>query len=262
MRDIQSEKDYRNVALRHVGIKNLKYPIIVMDKENETQQTVAEINMYVDLPKDFRGTHMSRFLEVLNKFHLTKIDPKTIKNILDNLKKVLKAQSSSIEIMFPYFIKKKAPVTEIESYMQYNCGFKVYDTKEKCDFYIVVEVPIQTLCPCSKEISKYNAHNQRALVRIEIETKALIWFEDLIKIAEDSASVPLFSLLKRPDEKYVTEKAYENPKFVEDVARDVALSLKEIKEIKWFKVEVESFESIHNHNAYACVDSSLLEVEK
>lgn len=259
MRDVQSERDERNVPLKHVGIKNLKYPVVVLDKKNKNQHTIAEINMYVDLPKDFRGTHMSRFLEVLNKFHL-KIDPKNIKAILDDLKKTLKAQSASIEIMFPYFLQKKAPVTKIESYMEYKCGFKAYDTNEECEFYIVVEVPIQTLCPCSKEISKYNAHNQRALARIEVETSELIWFEDLIELAESSASIPLFTLLKRPDEKYVTEKAYENPKFVEDVARDIALSLKENKKIRWFKVEVESFESIHNHNAYACVDSDTMEV--
>ncbi|OOC42777.1 GTP cyclohydrolase FolE2 [Thermosipho sp. 1074] len=259
MRDVQSEKDTREIPLKHVGIKDLKYPIQVLDKKNKVQNTIAKINMYVDLPKDFRGTHMSRFLEVFNKFHL-KIDPKNIKMILDDLKKTLKAKSAKIEIMFPYFIKKKAPVTKIESYMEYTCGFKAYDGPEKCEFFIVVEVPVQTLCPCSKEISKYNAHNQRAHVRIEVETSDLVWFEELIEIAEKHSSVPLFSLLKRPDEKFLTEKAYENPKFVEDVARDIALELKNNPKLKWFKVEVESYESIHNHNAFACVDSYNMEV--
>ncbi|ABR30398.1 GTP cyclohydrolase [Thermosipho melanesiensis] len=259
MKDVQSEKDTREIPLKHVGIKKLKYPVQVLDRENKVQNTVADINMYVDLPKDFRGTHMSRFLEVFNKFHL-KIDPKTIKKILDDLKQTLKAQSAKIEIMFPYFLKKKAPVTKIESYMEYLCGFSAYDGPQKCEFYTIVEVSVQTLCPCSKEISKYNAHNQRANVRIEVETSELVWFEELIEIAEDSASVPLFSLLKRPDEKFVTEKAYENPKFVEDVARDIAIRLKDNPKINWFKVEVESYESIHNHNAFACVDSTIMEV--
>ncbi|SHH15430.1 GTP cyclohydrolase FolE2 [Thermosipho atlanticus] len=257
LKDVQNEKDLRNIPLKHVGIKNLRYPIIVLDKKNKIQHTVADINMFVDLPKDFRGTHMSRFVEILNNFHF-KIEPKTIKEILDDLKKSLNAQSAKIEISFPYFLKKEAPVTKIESFLEYKCGFKAYDNDKKYNFYLVVEVPVQTLCPCSKEISKYNAHNQRAKILIEVETYELIWFEELIAIAEHSASSPLYTLLKRPDEKHVTENAYENPKFVEDVARDVALKLKEDKRIKWFKVEVESYESIHTHNAYACVDSLTL----
>ncbi|MBO8160380.1 MAG: GTP cyclohydrolase I FolE2 [Thermosipho sp. (in: Bacteria)] len=259
LKDVQNEKDSRNIPLKHVGIKNLRYPITVLDRKNKTQHTVATIDMFVDLPKDFRGTHMSRFVEVLNDFHF-KIEPKTIKEILDNLKKVLNAVSAKIEIKFPYFIEKSAPISKIESFLEYKCGFKAYDNDTKYDFYLIVEVPIQTLCPCSKEISKYNAHNQRAKAHIEVKTYELIWFEELIEIAEDSASVPLYTLLKRPDEKFITEKAYENPKFVEDVARDIALKLKTDKRIKWFKVEVESFESIHSHNAFACVDSKTLEV--
>ncbi|MDK2885612.1 MAG: cyclohydrolase [Thermosipho sp. (in: thermotogales)] len=259
LKDVQNEKDLRNIPLKHVGIKNLSYPIIVLDKKNKIQHTVANINMFVDLPKDFRGTHMSRFVEIINDFHF-RIEPKTIKKILDKLKENLNAQSAKIEILFPYFLKKQAPITKIESYLEYKCGFKAFDNDNKYDFYLIVEVPIQTLCPCSKEISKYNAHNQRARAFMEIKTYDLIWFEDLIEIAESSASSPLYTLLKRPDEKFVTENSYENPKFVEDVARDIALKLKEDKRIKWFRVEVESFESIHTHNAFACVDSSTLEV--
>ncbi|QTA38857.1 GTP cyclohydrolase I FolE2 [Thermosipho ferrireducens] len=260
MRDVQNEPDSRNINLKHVGIKKLRYPITVLDKKNGKQHTIGTINMFVDLPKHFRGTHMSRFLEVLNKYHL-KLEPKIVEKILEDLKSSLNAERAKLEIEFPYFLKKAAPVTKIESYMEYVCKFTGIAEKSNCNFFISVEIPIQTLCPCSKEISEYNAHNQRAKIKIEIESSELIWFEDLIEIGESSASVPLFTLLKRPDEKYITETAYNNPKFVEDVARDIALKLSSDERIKWFRIEVESYESIHAHNAYACVDSKYLEGE-
>ncbi len=254
LKDVQSQRDERNIYLHRVGVKNLSYPIAVLDKANKKQNTIAAINMYVDLPENYRGTHMSRFIEVLNDYHL-EVNPKRIHEILETLRKVLNAERSVIEISFPYFIKKLAPVTRSESYLKYECSFYAEDYKDSLDFVTKVDVPIHTLCPCSKEISDFGAHNQRAVCSVYFKSYELVWIEDIVDIVEKSASAPIFTLLKRPDEKYVTEKAYENPKFVEDIARDVSLSLNECDKIYWYKVEVESFESIHLHNAYACVVS-------
>lgn len=252
--DVQNQKDSRNIYLKRVGVKGVRYPITVLDKYNGTQNTIANVNMFVDLPKDFRGTHMSRFIEILNEYHL-EINPKRIREILEKLKDSLNAQRAVIEVDFAYFLLKKAPVTGIESYLEYNCSFNAEIYDEHLDFSTSVNVPIHTLCPCSKEISKYGAHNQRAMCKVMFKGREMVWIEDIIKIVEESASAPIFTLLKRPDEKYITERAYDNPKFVEDVARDVALKLKECDKIFWYKVDVESFESIHLHNAYACVTS-------
>ncbi|WP_448374610.1 GTP cyclohydrolase FolE2 [Fervidobacterium sp.] len=257
LRDVQNEYDERNVYLKRVGVKGVRYPIVVLDKVNHSQPTIATINMFVDLPKNYRGTHMSRFIEVLNEFHL-EINPKKIREILKRLKDVLNAQRSVIEITFPYFIKKEAPITKSESYLEYNCTFEAEMIDEHLEFFTSVSIPIHTLCPCSKEISERGAHNQRAMCNVTFESKEMIWIEDIIKIVESNSSAPIYTLLKRPDEKYVTELAYDNPKFVEDVARDIALELKKCDKIKWYKVEIESFESIHAHNAYACVSSDEL----
>jgi GTP cyclohydrolase I len=258
LRDVQSEYDLRNVYLKRVGVKGVRYPIVVLDKTNGSQSTIATINMYVDLPQNYRGTHMSRFIEVLNEYHL-EINPKSVRDILYKLKSVLNAKRAVIEVEFPYFIKKQAPVTKSESYLEYNCTFEAEIFDSRFDFLTSVVVPINTLCPCSKEISERGAHNQRAICKVSYESKEMIWIEDIVEIVEKSASAPIFTLLKRPDEKYVTELAYDNPKFVEDVARDVALELKKYDKIKWYRVEVESFESIHAHNAYACVTSDELQ---
>ncbi|MGC9771937.1 GTP cyclohydrolase I FolE2 [Fervidobacterium islandicum] len=258
LRDVQNERDARNIYLKRVGVKGVRYPVVVLDRAQGTQATIATINMYVDLPKDYRGTHMSRFIEVLNEFHL-EINPKRVKDILNRLKDVLNAKRAVIEVEFPYFVKKQAPVTKSESYLEYTCSFEAEIFDGKFDFLTSVLVPIHTLCPCSKEISERGAHNQRALCKVSFESKEMIWIEDIIEVVEKSASAPIFTLLKRPDEKYVTELAYDNPKFVEDVARDVAIELKKYDKIKWYKVEVESYESIHAHNAYACVTSDELE---
>ncbi len=249
MRDIQSEKDLRNIPLKRVGVSDVEYPIRVMDRANGTQHTVAKINMFVDLPKEFRGTHMSRFMEVLNRHHCD-MSIKNIENVLDDMKDSLNAEESHIEVRFPYFILKKAPVTNIESYMNYKCAF-IASKHDKMDFVLEVQTPVHNLCPCSKSISKYGAHNQRGIVIIKIRMHKLVWIEEIVKIAEDASSAPLYSLLKREDEKFVTEKAYENPRFVEDVVRNATLSLLANKRITYFSVEAENFESIHNHNAYA-----------
>ncbi len=260
MRDVQSQPDNRNVYLQRVGIRGLMYPITVMDQEKGSQDTVATINMYVDLPVHFRGTHMSRFVEVLNKYRLG-IDPRLLGEMLQELRKKLRAKIARVEIEFPYFITKKAPVTKSESFVSYTCRIVGEKTEKKCDFRFSVGVPVMTVCPCSKEISERGAHNQRAMAWIHVRSKKLVWFEELIRIAENSASSPIFTILKRPDEKFVTEHAYDNPRFVEDLAREIALRLKSDNRIEWYKVEVESFESIHVHNAYACVISKEGEYE-
>ncbi len=256
MRDVQSERDHRNIPLERVGVEGLKYPIKVMDRVNGTQPTVGTISLAVDLPEEFRGTHMSRFLEVLH-FYKDYISLDNLEEILDELRNRLNASSAHIEIEFPYFLKKKAPVTGAESFMDYRCKF-IATKNRKFDFILEVNVPVQTLCPCSKEISEYGAHNQRAEVTIQVRMKKLVWIEELIEIAESSASSPLYALLKREDEKFVTEHAYDNPRFVEDVARDVALKLEENDRITWYYIMVKSFESIHHHNAYACLRKSKL----
>ncbi len=253
MRDIQSEQDTRNIPLKRVGVSDIQYPIRVMDRKSGTQRTIAKINMYVDLPKEFRGTHMSRFLEVLNR-HRCNMSIKNIENVLDDMKRVLKASESHIEVRFPYFILKKAPVSGIESFMSYQCAF-LASKKEKMDFVLEVQTPVHNLCPCSKSISKYGAHNQRGIVIIKVRMKKLVWIEEIVEIAEKSSSAPLHSLLKREDEKFITEKAYENPRFVEDVVRNATLMLTKDSRITYFSVEAKNYESIHNHNAYAFYES-------
>lgn len=250
--DIQSLSDKRNVTIDKVGVKGVRYPILVDDKADKKQHTVADIDIYVELPHQHRGTHMSRFIEVLNKFHNKLIS--NLEEFLIETKKALDADKAYTNIRFPYFIRKKAPVSKIESLLSYNCFFKAsYDTDY--NLKIGVEVPVTSLCPCSKEISKYGAHNQRSLVTVEIEFDDFIWLEEIIELVESSVSCEIYALLKRVDEKYVTEKAYENPGFVEDMVRDITTKLRDEKRITSFHVEAENFESIHNHSAYACVDS-------
>ncbi len=260
MKDVQAQPDNRNIYLQRVGIKGLLYPITVMDQQRGSQDTVATINMYVDLPIHFRGTHMSRFVEVLNRYHLG-IDPRILGEMLEELRKKLRAKIARVEIEFPYFIAKKSPVTKNEGFLSYTCRIVGQKTEDKCDFTFTVGVPVMTLCPCSKEISDRGAHNQRATAWVHVKSKKLIWFEELIQMAESSASAPIFTILKRPDEKFITEHAYDNPRFVEDLAREIALKLKSDNRIEWYKVEVESYESIHAHNAYACVTSKEGETE-
>lgn len=254
--DIQNSSPEFKIPLDKVGIKNLKYPIKVLDKNKGFQATIGEFNIYVDLPSRFKGTHMSRFVEVLNEFK-DEIHIKNIKSILKKLREKLNARSAHLEVFFPYFIEKKAPITQAIGLMEYQAFVKasLYSQKKgEGDLILGVKVPVMTLCPCSKSISKFGAHNQRGLITLAVRFKEFIWLEDLIEIAEKCASSPVYPILKRPDEKFVTEKAYENPKFVEDVARCVAEQLFHKKEIYWFSVEVENFESIHGHNAYAFLE--------
>lgn len=253
--DVQNRRDYRNIHINKVGVKSIKYPITVLDKKNETQHTIATINMYVDLPYHFKGTHMSRFIEILNRYRQG-INVKNLFTILDEMKEKLNAKSAHIEMEFPYFIEKTAPVSKAKSLMEYTC--KLWGSlNDETDICLGVEVPVTTLCPCSKEMSKKGAHNQRGIVSIKVRFDKLLWIEDVVQIAENSASCDVYSLLKRPDEKYVTEKAYNNPMFVEDIVRNVAKALKKNTNITWFTVEAENIESIHNHSAYAMVEKSI-----
>ncbi len=254
LKDVQSLPDFRNIPLNRVGIKNIRYPITVLDKQKGRQQTVANINMYVNLPHQFKGTHMSRFVEILNEYR-GNISVKTFHKVLNEMKRRLSSDEAHLEVEFPYFIEKRAPVTGTPGLMEYWCGLHGTLT-EYLDMVLVAKVPITTVCPCSKEISEFGAHNQRGEVRVWVRFNEFLWLEDLIECVEKSASCQVFSILKRPDEKYVTEYAYTNPMFVEDVVRNVYIGLKELNGVSWFHIEAENFESIHNHSAYACTTYS------
>lgn len=249
LRDIQSERDERNIPIDRVGVKDISYPLTVTDRARGVQHTVAKVNMYVALPHDFRGTHMSRFIEVLNGY--PEIDTYHIPEILNSLKSSLDAEVSYFDIEFPYFITKKAPASGAESQMEYYCT--IHGNSSVHYYTVSVRVPVLTLCPCSKEISAYGAHNQRSFVTIKVQAAKKIWFEDLIAVAEGAASSDLYALLKREDEKAITERSYENPRFVEDLVRDVAQVLNEMEGVLGFTVESENQESIHNHSAYAFI---------
>ncbi len=255
MIDIQSLRDDRNIPIDKVGIKNLRYPITVKDRKNGFQHTVASINMYVDLPGKYKGTHMSRFVELLHIFR-PEISLEKFSRILDKMKRHLDARSAHVEVTFPYFIEKKAPVSDSPGLLDYTCRFiGSSDPMNRIDLISEVIVPITSVCPCSKEISEVGAHNQRGEVCLSTRFKKFIWIEDMIELVESCASCEIYSVLKRVDEKCVTEKGYYNPKFVEDVVRDVVAKLKEDKNITWFSVSAENFESIHNHSAYAYITS-------
>ncbi|MDP1559454.1 MAG: GTP cyclohydrolase FolE2 [Nitrosomonas sp.] len=251
--DVQSAPDTRRIAIDRVGIKAIRHPVRVADKDGGVQHTVAVFNMYVNLPHNFKGTHMSRFVEILND-HEREISVESFENILHTMKRKLETVSGHIEMTFPYFICKSAPVSGVKSLLDYEVTFIGEIKKDKYEFTMKVIVPVTSLCPCSKKISDYGAHNQRSHVTITVCTNSFVWIEDVIQIAESQASCELYGLLKRPDEKYVTEKAYNNPKFVEDIVRDVAEVLNKDSRIDAYVVESENFESIHNHSAYALIE--------
>jgi GTP cyclohydrolase I len=253
MRDRQSEPDHRKLRIDKVGVRGLRFPIQIRDKERTLQNTVATIGMFVDLPQEFKGTHMSRFIEVLNS-HGNMVHVENITEILHAMQAKLKSAVAHLEMEFPYFLVKKAPVTGMESVMDYTARFDATATGKEMDFVLTVKAGVTTLCPCSKAISRHGAHNQRGLVTVQVRSAKAIWIEDLIVMVESSASSELYSLLKRQDEKAVTERAYENPVFVEDLVRNVALKLNAHPDVTWYKVEAENQESIHNHNAYASIE--------
>jgi GTP cyclohydrolase I len=253
MIDIQNQKDERNIDIKKVGVKGLKYPITVLDRARGTQPVNATINMYVNLIHRFKGTHMSRFVEVLNEIR-EQVNIRTFNSILEKIRIKLHAESAHIEIEFPYFIEKTAPRSKAKSLMEYRCQFLGTSNGGSMDFQVGMVVPVTTVCPCSKEISASGAHNQRGIVTVRVRFRKFFWIEDVITLIEESASGEVYSLLKRIDEKYVTEKGYENPMFVEDVVRNVASRLNQDTNFTWYSIEAENFESIHNHSAYACVE--------
>lgn len=254
LKDVQKTRPKRNLKIQRVGITSVPYPIIVKDRKNGTQPTVGIITMSVDLPKHHKGTHMSRFIEVLNQ-HTNQININKIGDILKKLREKFNAKSAHFEITFPYFITKRAPKSGKEGLMEYECKLIGSINKEK-DFIVQVKVPVTTLCPCSKAISEKGAHSQRCIVTIQVRYRRFFWIEDLIELAESSASCEIYPILKRKDEKFVTEKAYKRPRFVEDLVREIAWKLKKNKNFYWFSVEAESMESIHNYNVYAHIEHS------
>jgi len=252
--DTQSERDTRNLDIDRVGVKDLRYPIRIRDKEHSEQSTVATVSMAVDLPREYKGTHMSRFVEVLNS-HGPILDVHSIPSLPAEILERLDAQRAHVELRFPFFLEKPAPVTGKVGMMDYEVIFDIDGTRETNAFTVTVLVPVTTLCPCSKAISARGAHNQRGVVTYAVRfSEKPIWIEDLVKLVERCASCELYSLLKRPDEKHVTEEAYDNPVFVEDLVRNVAAASENQKGIAWYRVEAENFESIHNHNAYAVIE--------
>jgi GTP cyclohydrolase I len=251
--DVQASADTRRLAIDKVGIKAIRHPIKVAEKGGGVQHTIATFNMYVGLPHHFKGTHMSRFVEILNA-HEREISVDNFKAMLREMVERLEAESGHVEMTFPYFVNKSAPVSGVQSLIDYEVTFLGEIERGRQRFTMKVVVPVTSLCPCSKEISEYGAHNQRSHVTIKARTKGFVWIEDLVGYAEGEASCQLYGLLKRPDEKYVTERAYDNPKFVEDMVRDVAARLNADDRIDWYAVESENFESIHNHSAYALIE--------
>jgi GTP cyclohydrolase I len=252
MIDVQSTADDRNMPIEKVGIRGIRYPITVRDRSKERQHTVASVSLSVNLPHSYRGTHMSRFVEVLDRFK-NEVSYQTLDLILIEIKKSLKAEESHLELSFPYFMRKRAPVSGLESVMSYDCLISA-EYASHLAISTRVRVPIHTLCPCSKELAKVSAHNQRGTITITVGLTKFIWIEDLIEIAESAASSPVYSLLKREDEKFVTERAYANPRFVEDVVREVALRMERLPGLRFYCVEAENMESIHNHSAYAVIE--------
>ena len=260
--DVQRSADTRQLAIDRVGIKSIRHPVRIGDKSGGVQHTIAMFNMYVQLPHNFKGTHMSRFVEILNS-HEREISVESFETILREMVDRLEAEAGRVEMSFPYFINKAAPVSGVQSLLDYDVMFAGSIENGRYSFTMKVQVPVTSLCPCSKEISEYGAHNQRGLLSIDVRTTRgeggrphLVWIEELINVAESSASAPVYPLLKRPDERHVTMQAYDNPVFVEDMVRNASVQLREDPRIAWFRVHAINHESIHNHGAFASVEWS------
>jgi GTP cyclohydrolase I len=250
--DVQGRADTRQIPINRVGIKDINHPVRVKDRSAGEQHTIATFNMYVNLPHDFKGTHMSRFVEILHTER--EISVESFRAMLEKMTERLEADAGHIEMSFPFFVMKKAPVSGVESLMDYQATLIGERRNGRTETWVRVVVPVTSLCPCSKKISDRGAHNQRSHVTIKAKLRSHIWIEELIEVAESEASSELYGVLKRPDEKYVTERAYDNPKFVEDMVRDVAARLNADARIAAYTVESENFESIHNHSAYAQIE--------
>jgi GTP cyclohydrolase I len=251
--DVQNRADTRHIAIDKVGIKNVRYPVVVRDRSVGMQHTVATFSMYVSLPHNFKGTHMSRFVEILNSYEQA-MSVDSFKDMLSEMAERLEAESGHIEMNFPYFVSKQAPISKVKSLLDYDVTLIGEIHKGSPIMYIKVMVPVTSLCPCSREISDYGAHNQRSHVTVCVRTEGFTWIEEIIDLIEQEASCQLYGLLKRRDEKYVTEYAYNHPKFVEDMVRDVAIRLNRDPRFSAYTVESENFESIHNHSAYALIE--------
>ncbi len=250
--DVQANPDVRQVPIAKVGVQNIRFPIAVKDRQRTAQHTVGRIDMSVDLPDHFKGTHMSRFMEILNS-HDGEISVEALPAILLTMRERLNAETSHLRISFPYFMEKHAPVTRAAGLLSYDCAFNASSGSED-DFVLTVRIPVTTLCPCSREISARGAHNQRSMVTVQARFTGELWIEDLVELVDNSASCGLYPVLKRADEKWVTERAYDNPRFVEDLVREVTLGLRDMEQVTWFNVHVVNFESIHEHDAYAQVE--------
>jgi len=250
MADVQGSPDTRRISIDKVGIKDIRHPVRITDRSGGEQHTVATFGMYVELPHKFKGTHMSRFVQILNQ-HEREISVRTFRHMIGEMAELLEAEKAHIEMRFPFFVNKKAPVSGVESLIDYDVTLIGELEKGRSTMYLKVMVPVTSLCPCSKEISAYGAHNQRSHVTVSVESNAFIWIEEIVDVVENEASSELYGLLKRVDEKHVTERAYDNPKFVEDMVRDIAARLNDDERVMGYTVEAENFESIHNHSAYA-----------
>jgi len=257
--DVQARADSRRIPINKVGIKDVYHPVRVKDRSSGEQHTIANFNMYVALPHNFKGTHMSRFVELLHG-NEREISVESFRDILAQMTEKLNAQTGHIEMEFPFFVMKKAPVSGVESLMNYQASLIGELHNGVSDLWLKVVVAATSLCPCSKDISKYGAHNQRSHITIKAKVNGHMWLEELIDIAESEASCEVFGILKRADEKHVTERAYENPKFVEDIVRDVAVRMNNEDRVRAYVVEAENFESIHNHSAYALIENDKDEV--
>jgi len=254
--DVQNSEDTRHLPINKVGIKDIRHPVRIRDRSGGEQHTIANFNMYVNLPHNFKGTHMSRFVEILNQ-HEREISVESFRDMLAEMTERLEAESGHIEMNFPYFVNKTAPVSGVQSLLDYDVTFLGASSGNQHETTLKVVVPVTSLCPCSKKISDRGAHNQRSHVTVTIKTREFVWIEDIIDAVESIASCELYGLLKRPDEKYVTERAYDNPKFVEDMVRDIAAYINQDSRITAYVVESENFESIHNHSAYALIEKNM-----
>lgn len=250
--DVQASADLREIDIQRVGIKDLRHPLVFVDRSGTPVNSVASVSMTVHLPRECKGTHMSRFVELLNQ-HQEPLSIRAMQSLVETMNERLEARAGYIELTFPYFVRKQAPVSGVASLMDYSVTLTAAVNEKQAELTVKVVIPVTSLCPCSKEISDYGAHNQRSHVTVEASVDAGMWIEDLIDLVEDQASSELYALLKRHDEKFVTEQAYDNPKFVEDVIRDVAAQLNAERRIKAYTLEVENFEAIHNHSAYAMI---------
>lgn len=261
MVDVQNRPDERNIALDKVGIRNVRHPVTVLDKNHRTQSTVATVDLYASLPHDYKGTHMSRFVEVFNR-HAHDIRMPHFLQTLHDVRIALDAERAFGRLRFPYFVEKAAPVSGQRAYLDYDCSFSGTVGPDDQEFFVGVSVPLTTLCPCSKEISARGAHNQRSVCTVTVQVVDFFWMEDLIALIESCASCELFTLLKREDERLVTERAYDHPVFVEDLVRDVCINIERTYRFPWFSVEAVNMESIHNHDAYAYVERGVAPLER